>query len=200
MVTKKPRSKKPGRLKVTVTHLEMTAQPDHHRAVPMPLSKVALLEAEKPTVSFYRYLYDTVGEPWLWGNRRELSDTMLKAIIHDERDTVLVLYRAGVPAGFAELFRGDDHTTEISYFGLMPEFVGQGLGRYLLQAAIERAWRDEPERLIVETCTLDHPRAVTLYQWAGFRPYAQEEVLRDDPRTMGLIPKTVAPQHPLGTE
>ena len=200
MVTKKPRSKKPGRLKVTVTHLEMTAQPDHHRAVPMPLSKVALLEAEKPTVSFYRYLYDTVGEPWLWGDRRELSETMLKAIIHDERDTVLVLYRAGVPAGFAELFRGDDRTTEISYFGLMPEFVGQGLGRYLLQAAIERAWRDEPERLIVETCTLDHPRAVTLYQWAGFRPYAQEEVLRDDPRTMGLIPKTVAPQHPLGTE
>ena len=199
MVTKKPRSKKPGRLKVTVTHLEMTAPPDHHRAVPMPLSKVALLEAEEPTVSFYRYLYDTVGEPWLWGDRRELSDTMLKAIIHDERDTVLVLYRAGVPAGFAELFRGDDHTTEISYFGLMPEFVGQGLGRYLLQAAIERAWRDEPERLIVETCTLDHPRAVTLYQWAGFRPYAQEEVLRDDPRTMGLIPKTVAPQHPLGT-
>jgi len=199
MVTRKPKTKKPRRLKVTVTHLEMTAPPDH-RAVPMPLSKVALLEAEKPTVSFYRYLYDTVGEAWLWGDRRELSDTMLKAIIHDERDTVLVLYRAGVPAGFAELFRGDDRTTEISYFGLMPEFVGQGLGRYLLQAAIERAWRDEPERLIVETCTLDHPRALTLYQWAGFRPYAQEEVLRDDPRTMGLIPKSVAPQHPIGTD
>ena len=185
-----------SKLKVTVTYLEMTAPPTH-RPVPMPLSKVALLEAEKPTVSFYRYLYDTVGEAWLWGDRRELNDTMLKAIIHDPRDTVLVLYRAGVPAGFAELFRSDDGTTELSYFGLIPDFFGQGLGRYLLQAAIERAWNDEPERLIVQTCTLDHPRAVTLYQWAGFRPYAQEEAQRDDPRSLGLIPKTAAPQHPI---
>ncbi len=196
MARKPPANKVPsGKLKVTVTHLEMTAPPKH-RAVPMPLVKVALMEAEKPTVSFYRYLYNTVGEQWLWGDRRELSDSMLRAIIHDERDTLLVLYRAGVPAGFAELFRADEHTTELSYFGLIPEFFGQGLGRYLLQAAIERAWRDEPRRLVVETCTLDHPRAVTMYQWAGFRPTAQEEALRDDPRALGLIPKGVAPQHP----
>ena len=191
------KAKSAGKLKVTVTHLEMTAPPTH-RPVPTPLAKVALLEAEKPTVSFYRYLYNTVGEAWLWGDRRELSDTMLKAIIHDERCTVLVLYRAGVPAGFAELFKGEEHTTELCYFGLIPDFFGQGLGRYLLQAAIERAWRDEPRRLVVETCTLDHPRALTLYQWAGFRPFAQKEVLRDDPRTLGLIPKTVAPNHPIG--
>ena len=197
MARKPSRKSAAAKLKVTVTHLEMTARPSH-RPVPMPLSKLALLEAEKPTVSFYRYLYDTVGEAWLWGDRRALDDDRLKAIIHDERDTVLVLYRAGVPAGFAELFRGDEGTTELSYFGLIPDFFGQGLGRYLLQAAIEHAWADEPERLIVQTCTLDHPRAVTLYQWAGFQPFAQEEELRDDPRTLGLIPKTAAPDHPIG--
>lgn len=186
-----------SRLKVTVTYLEMTAPPIH-RPVPMPLSKVALLEAEKPTVSFYRYLYNTVGEALLWGDRRELNDIMLKAIIHDPSDTILVLYRAGVPAGFAELFRGDDGTTDLSYLGLIPEFLGQGLGRYLLQAAVERAWADTPERLVVETCTLDHPRALTLYQRAGFRPFAQKEVSRDDPRSLGLIPKSAAPQHPMG--
>ncbi len=200
MARKPPAKKKaPGRLRVTVTYLEMTESPVP-KPVPMPLSKVALLEAEEPTVSFYRYLYNTVGEASLWGDRRELSDKMLKAIIHDERDTLLVLYRAGVPAGFAELFRGDDNTTELSYFGLIPEFFGQGLGRCLLQAAVKRAWRDEPRRLIVETCTLDHPRALTLYQWAGFRPFSQEEVLREDPRALGLIPKSAAAQIPIGTE
>lgn len=197
-MAKKPAKKATiSKLKVTVTYLEMT-EPPTHRPVPMPLSTLALLEAETPTVSFYRYLYNTVGEASLWGDRRELSDTMLKAIIHDPRDTVLVLYRAGVPAGFAELFRSDDGTTELAYFGLIPEFFGQGLGRYLLQAAVERAWDDTPKRLIVETCTLDHPRALTLYQWAGFTPFAQKEVSRDDPRSLGLIPKSVAPQHPIG--
>ncbi len=198
-MAKKPAKKAAiSKLRVTVTYLEMTAAPSH-RPVPMPLSKVALLEAEKPTVSFYRYLYNTVGEESLWGDRRELTDTMLKAIIHDPRDTVLVLHRAGVPAGFAELFRGDDGTSELAYFGLIPEFFGQGLGRYLLQAAVERAWADSPGRLVVETCTLDHPRALTLYQWAGFRPFAQKEVSREDPRSLGLIPKSAAPQHPMGT-
>jgi GNAT superfamily N-acetyltransferase len=184
-----------GKLVVTVTHLAMTAPPNRGPR-PAPLHRLALLRAEQPTLSFYRYLYDTVGEPWLWSDRRAMDQEALRAIITDERTSILVLYLAGVPAGFAELFRRPQRITQILYFGLVPDFFGRRLGSFLLDAAIDAAWAEGAERLEVETCTLDHPRALGLYQRAGFSPFRQEVEHRDDPRALGLIPPHVAPQHP----
>ena len=74
---------------------------------------------------------------------------------------------------------------EVAYFGLMPEFIGRGLGRYLLEWAVSKAFDTEPERLWVHTCNFDHPGALAVYQRAGFRPYQQERVVIDDPRGGG---------------
>src|SRR6266446_9539601 len=67
-------------LEDTITYLEMLARPAGRR-VPAPLEKLALMRAEACTVSFYRYLYNTVGEPWLWFERRVIDDTALMAQI-----------------------------------------------------------------------------------------------------------------------
>ena len=56
-------------LEDVITYLEMLARPAGRRA-PAPLEKLAVMRAEGCTVSFYRYLYDTVGAPWLWFERR----------------------------------------------------------------------------------------------------------------------------------
>ena len=37
------------------------------------------MRAESCTVSFYRYLYAVVGEPWVWYMRRRWSDERLGA-------------------------------------------------------------------------------------------------------------------------
>jgi len=58
-----------GKLADIVTYLEMTARP-LRPPVPAPAGKLALMRAESCTVSFYRYLYGAVGEPWLWFERR----------------------------------------------------------------------------------------------------------------------------------
>ncbi len=58
----------------------------------------------------------------------------------------------------------------------MPEFIGLALGPYLLGQAIEALWQKEPSRVLVNTCTLDHPKALPLYQRFGFRPYDRQEV------------------------
>ena len=65
---------------------------------------------------------------------------------------------------------------DLGYFGLVPEAIGRGLGRFLLETAVHAAW-DLPgvERLTVNTCSLDHPRALPLYQRAGFVPVRREE-------------------------
>lgn len=171
-----PDGVKAGRtIPVTVTHLEMTS-PDRCSPVPSVLEPTAILRAERPTISFYRYLYDTVGADWNWFMRRRLSDEELAAIIHDDRDEVFVLHVRGVPAGYVELDRRINEEVEIAYFGLIPEYVGRGFGKYLLAWGLTRAWSYRPRRVWVHTCSLDHPRAIGVYQRAGLEVFHREVV------------------------
>jgi ribosomal protein S18 acetylase RimI-like enzyme len=177
-------------LEDTITYLEMLARPAGRR-VPAPLEKLALMWAEACTVSFYRYLYDTVGEPWLWFERRLIDDTALAALIAKATIEIFVLYVGGVPAGFFELDTAAPRETKLCYFGLLPDFIGRGLGPYLLQAAIDRAWSRPIDRFWLHTSTFDHPKALRVYQRAGFVVYARRPVLFEDPRAQGILPRTL---------
>ena len=42
---------------------------------------MALDRIAAPTAAFYRDLYDRVGRPWLWYERRLLSDAALSALL-----------------------------------------------------------------------------------------------------------------------
>lgn len=184
----------PGTLADTVTYLEMTEKPA--RAVlPMPAAKLALMRAEPCTVSFYRYLYNTVGEPWLWYERRVWSDQRLAERLKRSDVEIFVLYAGGVPAGFHELERSASGDTEIAYFGLVPDFIGRGFGGWLLNAAIDSAWLGTSSRVWVHTCTYDHPRALGLYQRLGFKVYQRRDLVFDDPRLTGALPRSL--EHPL---
>jgi GNAT superfamily N-acetyltransferase len=178
-------------LEDTITYLEMLARPMGRR-VPAPLEKLALMQAEACTVSFYRYLYDTVGEPWLWFERRMIGDLALAAQIHKPTIEIFVLYVRGVPAGFFELDTAAARETKLCYFGLIPDFIGRRLGPYLLQAAIDRAWSRPIDRFWLHTSTFDHPKALRVYQRAGFVVYARRAVTFDDPREHGLLPYTLS--------
>jgi GNAT superfamily N-acetyltransferase len=84
-----------------------------------------------------------------------------------------VAYFSGTPAGYFELEK-DKGNVEIAYFGLLPQFIGQGIGGYLLTRAVEQAWQMSAERVWVHTYTLDHPNALSNYQARGFRIFKQE--------------------------
>jgi GNAT superfamily N-acetyltransferase len=160
-----------------VTYLEMLAPT--RRTLPPPRDDLAIIQARKPTLSFYRYLYDVVGKPYHWLSRRKLTDAELAALIHDPLMENHVLYVGGVPAGFAELDRRTEGDIELVQFGLVPEFVGQGLGRYFLQWTIDKAWSYKPRRFWLHTCTLDHPAALPNYLKAGFVVYKEEVKQRE---------------------
>ncbi|MEM8988154.1 MAG: GNAT family N-acetyltransferase [Pseudomonadota bacterium] len=158
---------------VTITYLHQSARPALPQA-PHPPLPTAFLKAERPPLHFYRYLYNTVGGPYKWVTRRLMDDETLSAIIYDPNVHIYVLYAEGVPAGFAEIDarKGDD--AEIRFFGLVPDYTGAGLGRYFLTQLLHAAWDLEPKRVRLETCTLDHPAALPLYQKAGFQAYDQK--------------------------
>jgi ribosomal protein S18 acetylase RimI-like enzyme len=178
----------------TITYLEMPAKP-RRLPLPMPAVRHALMRAEPCTVSFYRYLYNSVGERWLWYLRRQWSDERLRRWLARAEIEVCVLHVGGVPAGYFELERPASGDTELCYFGLAPEFIGRGLGSYFLHAAVDSAWLGATQRLWLHTCTYDHPRALGLYQRAGFRVYRRESVCFDDPRLTGALPRDLV--HPL---
>lgn len=165
--------KVPKRVDMTVTFLEMTKKPSA-LPPPPPKGKVALLKTDNPPVHFYRYLYDAIGGPYLWVDRKKIDDTALNDIIHDPQVELYVLYIGGCPAGMAELdFRKKD-VGKIAYFGLMPDFIGRRLGYYFLYQTVANAWSRPIVTLLVNTCSLDHPRALPLYQRMGFTPYSRE--------------------------
>jgi GNAT superfamily N-acetyltransferase len=178
----------------TITYLEMFERPPPLPGPP-PLGKIALIRAEDCTVSFYRYLYETVGTPWVWFERRLWSNDALAAELAKTTTEVFVLYAGGAPAGYFELDTAEPRETLLSYFGLMPEFIGRRLGPFLLNAAIEQAWSRPLDRFWVHTCTFDHPRALPLYQRAGFVVYARRTVVFEDPRELGFLPRSLT--HPL---
>lgn len=176
-----------GRYNVTVVYLEMTRAPAADVPNPPPLvPKLALLKLENPTTGFYRYLYEAVGRAWHWVDRHRLSDVALGQIICDPKVEIWVPYVGGVPAGYIELDRredgGEQKPINIAYFGLVPEFFSRGLGPWLLRAGIRQAFSYGTQRLTVNTCNLDHPAALPLYQKLGFRPYQTREAIFDSRR------------------
>jgi GNAT superfamily N-acetyltransferase len=159
-------------MNITTTYLEMLAH--SQRAVSPPREGLEVVHARKPSVAYYRFLYDAVGRDYDWTSRKRLSDAELAALLHDPRIEVHVLSADGVPAGFAELDRRVESEIELVQFGLMPEFIGQGLGRYFLQWAIDKAWSYHPRRFWLHTCTRDHPAALPNYLKAGFAVWKEE--------------------------
>jgi GNAT superfamily N-acetyltransferase len=158
-------------VEVIVTFLEMRQPPRNYP--PMPTNRpIALLKARNIPLHFDRYLIDRVGRKWHWVNILRMPDEELAAYLAEEGRDIRVLYLEGVPAGFFDLKR-EGAVVEIAFFGMMEQAMGQGLGRWFLGAAIEAAWSMGPDRVTVQTCTLDHPAALPLYQKLGFSPVAQ---------------------------
>jgi GNAT superfamily N-acetyltransferase len=170
-----PRAKPPRLLPVKVTELEMRSVPARREPAPSG-PRIALMRASGINAAYYRFLYREVGKPHHWFVRRDLNDAALRAEITVEKAEIFVLHIDGCPAGFVELnLEKKPEVVEITYFGLMPEYQGRGLGKFFLSEAVFAAWEHKPERIIIETNTLDSPRAIIMYQRMGFAPVRQRD-------------------------
>jgi GNAT superfamily N-acetyltransferase len=146
------------------------------RLPPQPIgNRLALMRVDPIPLHFYRYVYNTIGFEWTWVERRLMSDDDLAAKIHKPGVELSVLYGNGSPAGFFELDFSAEPIVDLAYFGLFPEWTGQGVGPWLLGCAVSEAFSRGAVRITLNTCTLDHPAALRSYQKMGFEPVSQEE-------------------------
>ena len=130
---------------------------------------------------FNRDLYFRVGEQWDWIDKRPWTDDQWKEYAAAAELCTFAGYYDDVLAGYYELRPDKDGGVEIAYFGLLPEFIGRGLGGALLTSAIEEAWARRggivTTRVWVHTCNRDHPQALANYQARGMIVYKVEKRL-----------------------
>ena len=157
-----------------ITYLSMAAPP--RVLPPQPVGpRLALMKVDAIPLHFYRYLYATVGMNWMWIERLPLSDEALSRKVHRDGIEIFVLYGDGAPAGYYELDFRNGKRVNLVYFGLMPEWIGRKVGPWLLGSAVAEGFSRGAEEMTVNTCTLDHPAALLVYQRLGFRPVRQEQ-------------------------
>lgn len=182
-----------GQVATIVTHLEMLEKP----VLPATRSNLVLASWPNPSVAEYCALFRKVGEPWMWISRLLMEQDELKAILHDPAVEISTVCDGEQPVGFIELDFREPGQCEIAFFGLIPEQNGKGHGRWMMNQALGKAWRDGIERVWLHTCTQDSPRALPFYQRCGFRIFKQQTGVMMDPRLTGHMPETAAPHVPI---
>jgi GNAT superfamily N-acetyltransferase len=130
-----------------------------------------------PEPGLSRLLYTEVGRDYGWTDRLEWTNQKWMYHFMKPQMQLWVLWAVTEPAGYFELRREDDDedSVEIAYFGLRPQYTGQGMGGRLLACAVKHA-RECGRRVWVHTCTKDHPHALPNYEARGFRVFRTEEI------------------------
>jgi len=160
---------------VTTTYLEVCDRSELRASDP-PRVPFMLLRVEVPTPELNRFLYVAVGTEWAWRDRLPWDRARWLAYLDRAEVETWVMYVRGSPAGYFELERQGE-SVEVAYFGLLPAFIGLGLGGELLTTAIARGFDLGAARVWLHTCTLDHPQALANYVARGLRPYKTEETV-----------------------
>ena len=132
---------------VTTTELEMLS-PKEFKPKTLDRKNVRIEKIEIPMPVINHFFFVNVGRPWKWYSRLKWTFADWKDLVEKETTATWVGYLKGSPFGYIELDRQGD-SVEIAFFGLLPQFVGMGLGGFLLSEAIRLAWELEPKRVQV---------------------------------------------------
>ena len=125
-----------------------------------------------------KFFYKNIGKNHHWIDRLVWTDKQWIGYISDKNVKTFVLKKKEELAGFFELiFHHDIKEVEIAYLGLLEEYQNQKLGSYLLSSAIKSSFINNPKRVWVHTCTLDHKNALNNYISRGMKIFKKESVV-----------------------
>jgi len=160
---------KKQKIKYRVTYLEMNDAPKFDWPKNLKY-KLSILLAENFPSWYFLFFYKQVGKKYLWTDWLEKSKEEIDQFVNDKQVLLYTFIKDGLPCGFYMLDYRKKDVCDISFFGLVEEAIGKGLGKYLLKTAILTAWDSRKiKKLTVNTCSLDHKNAIYLYQKYGFK-------------------------------
>jgi GNAT superfamily N-acetyltransferase len=186
----------PGKIASVVTFLAMTERPAARPEAPATtaLTLQRLTGADR---ALYLEAFNTLGERWMWFSRAAMAPDALSALLDDPGVSAHALIGPDGPCGLLDLDFREANACEIVFFGVYDALVGTGAARWLMNRALELAWRPGIARVWLHTCHFDHPKALDFYRRSGFRPEKLAIEVVDDPRLTGQMRREAAPHIPL---
>ena len=137
--------------------------------------KKYLIKKIKPDFQLNKYFYKQVGKKHRWIDRLSWPDEKWINYISNKNLETYIICESAELVGFFELLHNPElQETEISYFGLLEEYIGKGIGGYALSEAIRKSFEKNIKRVWLHTCTLDHPNALKNYIARGMTVFKKE--------------------------
>ena len=139
--------------------------------------KKYLVKKIKPDFQLNKFFYKQVGKKHRWIDRLSWSDVKWINYISNKNLETYIISESDELVGFFELLYNPElKETEISYFGLLEEYIGKGIGGYALSVAIKKSFEKNIRRVWLHTCTLDHPNALKNYIARGMTVFKKENI------------------------
>ena len=124
-----------------------------------------------------KFFYKNIGKKHHWVDRLSWTNEQWIKYTSDEKLKTYVLQKNNDLAGYFELISHTEiNEVEIAYLGLLEEYQNKKLGSYLLSSAIKNSFLNNPKRVWVHTCSLDHKNALNNYISRGMRIFKKETI------------------------
>ena len=124
-----------------------------------------------------KFFYKNVGKKHRWVDRLIWTEKQWVDYTSNQKVKTYILKKGEDLAGYFELIiHKEKNEVEIAYLGLLEEYQNKKLGSFLLSSAIKNAFLNNPQRVWVHTCSLDHKNALTNYVARGMKIFKKEIV------------------------
>ena len=152
----------------------MTALSDLIPAAPVPGLALEPIDRGSPLIPG---ILARIGAAYAWKSASRTEGEWAAWFAEHPGRMFWLLSLDGEPAGMVTCDLHPGGETEIVTFGLLPEFVGKGLGGFALTLGVQQAWALAPavNRVWLHTSTLDHAYALSNYHRRGFRTFKTQQ-------------------------
>lgn len=158
----------------TYTYYRLEADLDSIDLDITPAFRDNFMVARSWSKEYFEFLYNTVGKDYSWWYMNYKSGEEIDEYLNSDAREYITLMQDGQPAGFAVLTY-ERETCNLSYFGMMPYFVGKGIGRLFLHDCLLQASYSS-KNAWVYTTSKDHPAALPLYKSIGFSVVEEKQM------------------------
>ena len=124
-----------------------------------------------------KFFYKNVGKNHRWIDRLSWDNLKWASYLDNNNVLTYVLKLNDELIGYFETIQDlPNKSSEIAYFGILKDFIGNKFGGYLLSEAIKKCFELNCNKVWVHTCTLDHEHALKNYIDRGMKIFKQETI------------------------
>ena len=141
-----------------------------------PSDEYSLYKESKNRVDLNKFFYKQIGKKHQWTDRLIWQDKNWIDYVSNEKVETYILRTEDDLIGYFELIF-EVNNCELAYLGILEEYIGKGLGGFLLSEALKVVLK-KIKRDWVHTCSLDHPNAIENYKLRGMKIFKTETLRR----------------------